>query len=119
MGDPAKVEPVTIIGTGDGGPPLTSGIVAQTPDHLPNLAIRVVTPIVAIGVRFVNTYLTLMAGIVTAGMTSDVLPYEDFRGLLILGAKLAVSGAVVGLIKDVITVFGKLEKQYPLLTGSV
>lgn len=112
-------EKVTIIGTGDGFSPLTSGTVASTPDHLPNLVLNVVTPVVAIAVRAINTYLTLLVGVLTAGMTSNLLPYHEFYPLLIFSAKLAVSGAIVGTLKDVVTVFGKLEGKFPLLTGSV
>ena len=113
-------EPVTIIGTGTGdGTPLSTGVTAQTPDHLPNLVVRVVSPLMAILVRFVNTYLTFVVGTVTAGMTSDLLPYHDFYTLLVFAAKLGISGAVLGLLKDCVTIFGKLEGKFPLGTGSI
>src|SRR6187431_3102676 len=120
MSDPTvPAEKVTMIGTGDGGVPLTSGTIGKTPDHLPNLVLNVVSPMMAITVRAINTYLTLLVGVLTAGMTSDLLPYHEFYPLLIFSAKLSVSGAIVGTLKDIVTVFGKLEGKFPLLTGSV
>lgn len=125
---PVKVEPipplpVTIIGTGDGGvPPTPSGTVIITPDHQANLVLNVVTPIAAILVRFVNTFLTALVGLVTAGITpvgSHLLYTSDFFHLLLTCASLALPGAGLGLIKDCVTIFGKLEGKYPLATGSV
>lgn len=110
---------VTVIsGTADGAP-IPTGTVVPTPDHQPNLIVQVVTPIAAILVRFVNSFLTALLGILMGAMTSDVIEAHDFVHLVYKCAGLAVAGAGVGLIKDLITVFGKLEGRYPLATGSV
>lgn len=118
---PTTIEPVTVTvisGTADGAP-IPSGTVVPTPDHQPNLIVKVVTPIAAIVVRFINTFLTALLGILMGAMTSDVIEASDFVHLVYKCAGLAVAGAGVGLIKDLITVFGKLEGKYPLATGSI
>jgi hypothetical protein len=114
---------VTIIGTGtgDGGvlPPRT---LAVTPDHLPNLMVRVISPLMAITVRFVNLFLTTFVGLVVAGVTPEggkLLYTSDFFHLVLTCASLSIPGAAIGLFKDLITVFGRLEGKYPLATGQV
>lgn len=114
---------VTLIGHGPatGGPtPLESGTVATTPAlHQPNLLVTVIPPALAILVRFVNNYLTILVGLVAAGMTSDVIPSADFASLVWKCAGLSIAGAGLGALKDLVTIFGKLEGRYPLLTGNV
>lgn len=123
--EPSRLEPVavTVIGTGSavGGPaPLATGVEAVTPaQSQPNLLVLVVSPIAAILIRFANTYLTVLVGLVGAGLTSDAIPYSDFFDLVLRCAGLSVAGAGLGLLKDCATVFGRLETKYPLLTGSV
>ena len=112
---------VTVIGdgTGNGGAPLQSGTVLATPDHQPNVIVTVVTPIAAIVIRFLNNYLTVLLGLVTAGMATNIIPARDFEHLVIKCATLSLASAGLGLIKDLVTVFGRLEQRYPLMTGSV
>lgn len=109
---------VTVIGTGD-GKLIDTGTVGTTPKGEPNMVVTVVSPIMAILIRFVNVFLTTLSGLVVAGMVTNVIPYSDFGGLVIACAKLSVSGAGVGMIKDLATIFGRLEHKFPLLTGSV
>lgn len=115
--------PVSIIAQGENANhPLMSGITAVTPDHLPNIVITLVAPLMAVLVRFVNQFLTTLVGLVGAGMTpagSHLLQAKDFYHLVLTCASLAVAGAGFGLLKDLVTIFGKLEGKYPLLTGSV
>lgn len=121
MADTSVVR-VPIVVTGETDNPIPSGTVAVTPDHLPNVVVTVIGPVQAITVRFVNTFLTVLIGLVTASMTpigGKLLYTHDFMHMLWLCASLALPGAVVGLIKDLITVFGRLERKYPLATGSV
>lgn len=128
--DPVKtemvnVQPIAVAiigGTGDGGAPIPTGTVLTTPDHQPNVIVTVITPIMAIVVRFTTQFLTTLLGLVTAGMTpagAKVIQAADFWHLVLTCASLSVVGAGVGLIKDLVTVFGRLEGKYPLLTGSV
>lgn len=110
---------VTVIGTDAAGAPLTTGTQATTPDHQPNLIVQVVNPLVAVALRFLNVYLGNLVGLVTAGMTSNAIPAQDFGHLVAKCAGLAVAGAVVLSMKDILTVFSGLEKRWPLASGSV
>lgn len=114
---------VTVIGQGavtGGSTPMETGLVATTPaPNQPNLLVTVISPIAAVGIRFINTYLTVLTGLVAAGMTSDIIPYTDFLGLVTKCAGLSIAGAGVGVLKDLVTIFGRLEHKFPLLTGNV
>lgn len=115
------VEPVqvAIIGTGDKSR-LPTGTEAETPGaHQPNIVVNVVGPVFAIAVRFINTFLTVLLGILTGAMATDVIQADDFLHLVYKCAGLSVAGAGIGLIKDSITVFSRLESKYPLSTGNV
>lgn len=118
----APIEPVavTIIGTGDGSVPITSGTVATTPGkQQANLAITVVSPLMALSVRFVHTYLGSVITLLTAGMTSSAIPAADFWHLVLRCASLAFAGAAILSMKDILTVLSGLEKKWPLMTGNV
>lgn len=127
MTDPIKtatepIQPVVITvigGTGDGGAPLTTGTVATTPDHQPNIVLTVVTPLVAILVRFINVYVGMVVGLLGTAMTSNAIPAPDFWHLFLKCASLAIGGAVVLSMKDIVTIFGKLEGKFPLASGSI
>ena len=115
------VEPITVtmVGTGDGRA-MPSGVEATTPGaNQPNIVVNVVGPVMAISIRFVNTFLTSLLGILTGAMATDVIPASDFFELLWKCAGLSVAGAIVGLIKDCITIFSRLEQKNPLISGSV
>ncbi len=115
------VEPVTVtvVASADASR-LQQGTVATTPGiHAPNIIVSVVPPILAVAIRFANAFLTALLGILTGAMASDIIPASDFLHLVYKCAGLAVAGAGVGLIKDLITIFGRLEQKNPLLTGSV
>jgi len=116
--------PVAIIGTQatqPGAAPIETGTRGITPDHQPNLIVQVVTPIVALVVRFVNMYLTTFLGLLTlAGVTGDkVLPVTDLESAVRIAAWGALVTAAFGLVKNLVTIFGKLEGKFPLLTGSI
>ncbi len=119
----AAIPPVVVTmigdGTGDGGSPIITGTVGRTPDHQANLIVQVISPIVAILIRFANAYITTLVGLVTVGLTTDALPAADFKALVWRCAGLAIAGPCVSLAKDVITILGGLEKKFPLLTGNV
>lgn len=112
---------VTMVGTGtgDGGAPIPTGTTAVTPDHQPNLIVQVISPLVAVLVRFANAYVTTLVGLVTVGLTTDALPAADFGALVWRCASLSLAGPAVSGAKDIITILGGLEKKFPLLTGNV
>lgn len=121
--DPAKTIPtatppvtLTVIGTGDG---LVNCTTARTPPDQPNIIIQVVAPVVAIAIRFVNVYLGMIVGLLATAMTSNAIPAPDFGHLILKCAGLAIGGAVVLSLKDLVTVFTGWEKKFPLASGSV
>lgn len=122
---PTSMEPVTVavIGGGDvtGGPtPITSGTEAVTPSaNQPNLLIQVVSPIVALLIRFGHIYFASLVGLIAGGMATDAIPYDDFFQLVMKCAGLSVPGAAFDALKNVVTIFGRLESRWPLITGSV
>lgn len=116
-----KETPVTIsivgTGSGEGGgvAPTPSGTIATTPGAQPNLLVNVVPPAIAIAIRFANQFLGAFAGFVGVDVVSPNLFNLDVRSM----ALLALSAATFGLIKNLITIFGRLEGKYPLVTGSI
>lgn len=107
---------VTVIGTGDG---LMPGTKATTPHDQPNIIVNVVQPFVALFVRFLNVYIGNLVGLLAASVASNAIQASDFWHLFVKCAGLAVAGAVVLSLKDIVTVTANLEKKFPLLTGSV
>lgn len=111
--------PVTIVGTGTG---LVPGTQASTPHDQPNVVLNVISPLVAIAVRFINTFLVQLVGLLVAAMTPEggrLLYTGDFLQLVMTCAALSVPAAGLGLLKDCVTIFGRLEGKYPLWTGGV
>ena len=105
-------------GTGDGGAPLKSGI-AVTADSQPDVAITVVGPVRAILIRSTYVFLVSINGLLAAGATTKLLPAADFLSLLKTCAELSVGVVGVSVLKDLITIFGRLEAKYPLASGSI
>lgn len=112
---------ITMIGvrTEGTGAPIVDGQVVVTPESQPNLVVRVVTPMVAIVIRFANAYLTALLGLVTVGVTTDAIAAPDFLHLVVKYAGLSLAGPCVALAKDLITVLSGLERRWPLASGSV
>jgi len=116
---------ISIIGTGtsEGGgvAPTPSGQVATTPGTQPDLIINVITPMMAILVRFVTLFLNTFVGALTAAGVGgpELLGATDFHGVALSGAWLSLSVAGVGLLKNLATVFMRLEGKYPIATGSI
>lgn len=114
-----SVNVALIGGTGDGGAPIPTGTVLTTPDHQPNVIVTVITPVLALLVRFINVYVGMVVGLLGTAMTSNAITAPDFWHLFIKCCGLAVGGAVVLMLKDIVTIFGRLEQKYPLATGSI
>src|SRR6266853_3408695 len=115
---PAVIPPITLTVIGDKKDLPPSGTIIPTPDAQPNIITNVVTPLTAIFIRFLNTYLIMLVGLLGAGVTTNALPASDFVHLVLKCATLSFSGAAFGFLKDLVTIFGKLEQKYPLSTGS-
>lgn len=110
---------VTVIGTGDGTSTPTHGSIAKTPGASPNLVTIIVSPIVALAVRFGHSYGAALVGLLVAIPTTGTVPFSDFWDLLVKSSTLALAGPVLGLLKDIVTIFARLETKYPLMSGSV
>lgn len=115
-----SLPPVTVTAVTTGDASRLSDLVIETPGtHQPNLIVQAIPPLLALAVRFAKTFGVAWLGIVTGAMSSTILPFTDFQDLAVKACGLSLAGAVVGLVKDLITVFGRLEQKYPLLTGNV
>ena len=113
-------------GTGGGVAPTPDGTLAKTPDGQPNLMIRVITPAMAILVRFINLYLKTFVGLLTAdgigtytGLVPKVFAPADFGTMFANFAWISLVVAGIGAIKDTATIMGRVEGKFPLLSGSI
>ena len=119
------MEPITAVvikGTGPGGTtPVQDKTVAVTQAGVPNTYYRVISPILALAIRFGYLFFTSLAGSLTGGGVSgqNIIVWHDFQELLYKASILAVTIALVGLIKDIATIFTRLEATHPLASGSV
>jgi hypothetical protein len=114
--NPITTVTVLAIGTGSGpGSPAPAQLV-ETPAGHKDVIITFITPVVAITVGFVVTFLTvLLAVIAAAGASPDMIPFADFMQLLTKAAKVALTGASINLLKDLLTLFTSLKSRFPLL----
>jgi hypothetical protein len=124
VGVPEPIKVAVVAGTGDGGLPhdMHDQVLATPGSAVPNVVVKVVPVALALFVRFGNAYFTTLVGIVTAGLTtygSEIMPSSDFADLVWKSSLLAVSGPSVAFLKDLVTIFGKLEQKFPLMTGNV
>ena len=118
-------KPVTIsivgTGTGQGGgqAPTPDGTIAETPKGQPNLRINVITPALALFIRAAHLFLVTFSGLLTADQL--VLDLFDSQGMgpVIGAARAALAVVSAGFIKDLITIFSRLEGKHPLATGSI
>ena len=109
---------VTVTGTGDGvAPEMLNRITAKTPDHLPNVEVRVIQPLMVILIRTARVYVQTLLGLVTAGMAAPkAIPAADFYHLVTLCAGLSVAPAGLCLFQNALELLGKLDQKYPTLT---
>jgi len=119
--DPIQPLPVTLIGvrSENSGAPIVDGQVIATPDHQPNLVVQVITPLLAVVIRFTNAYLTAIVGLLVGGPATGLVTAVDLYHLVLKCASLALFGPVVALLKDVITILTGLERKFPIATGNV
>lgn len=125
MGD-VKVVAVST-GGGDSLQPGTKVDAVTSAAH-PNIAVQVIGPVAAVAIRFGHLYLVTLLGIVTAGLAtgstdqsnaSALLHYTDFADLVWKSASFSLAAPGIGLLKDLVTIFGRLEERFPFLTGQV
>ncbi len=121
---PEPITAIVIKGVSDqpaGTNPVLDGTIAVTPDHMPNVVTKVITPLVALLIRFGFMFFTSLAGTLTgAGVSGQtIIPWTDFTQLIEKAALLALTIALVDLVKNIATLFTKLEQTHPLMSGSV
>lgn len=117
---------VPIVGTGETANPIPNGTVAVTPGAMPDVVVNIISPVIAISVRFINLFLASLLGFLTLKMfpagnnaVLQAIQGLDFWHLIVTGSSMALAPAGYGLVKDLITIFGRLERKYPLATGSI
>lgn len=99
---------VAVIATEDGRLKNTTAV---TPPGQPNLNVRVITPIIALIVRAANLFFITLSGTLVVSAFSDGSLKEVVIQTLAIVA--------LGVVKDCATIFGNLERKYPLATGSI
>lgn len=104
---------VTVIGTPrNENAPKTQLI--ETPHGQRDVLVRFVTPFVSIALGFVYAFGTTLIGLISAGMTTQLIPATDFADLVVKCATLSVAGAAFGALKDFVVIVGRLRDKYPL-----
>lgn len=96
-------------GTGDGG--IIKQQLVETPEGQPDQNITYIPVVIAILARVGSTFFTTLSGQVTAG-AFNILHGQTWQEALTISA----SAAVVVLIISLGTIFGNLEKRYPIVS---
>lgn len=119
--DPVQISIVGGTGTGGDISNTPPKMLAETPTGQPDFVVNVIRPSIAIVVRFGHLFLTTFVGALTAaGIGGEgLLGAADFQGVIRHAALLSLSVSGMGFLKDLVTVFGRLEGKYPLATGSI
>ncbi len=119
---PEDIKVAIIAGAGDGRLPTTMhDATVPTPGSNPNLVVLVIQPLVALLIRAAHLFLiTFVSTISAAGVTGDALiASTDVYDLAQKAAALAAITTGVSALKDLVTIFGRLESKFPLATGNV
>lgn len=120
---PEDMNIAVIAGTGDGRLPAhLDGTIAATPgSDNPNIVVTVVQPLMALLIRAGHLFLmTFVSTISAAGVTGDALIQStDLADLAQKATWLAAVTTGVSALKDLVTIFGRLESKFPLSTGNV
>lgn len=125
---PIQPLPITLIGVreDDTGAPIVDGQVIVTPANQPNLVANVVPVAVALLIRTAFVYATSFMGFLTMVMVPagdnpvlKAMHAMEFAQLAYTAAGIAIAPAGYEFGKSVLTILGRLERRFPLLTGSV
>ena len=109
---PVAMTLVSSTGTGDGG---TKTALIQTPAGQPNILATYITPVAALLSRFVTYFLTNLLGVMTTVSATGMIPFHDFKDLLLKSATISLGGALLSSGKDLLTLFTAISKKFPLL----
>ena len=84
--------------------------------NMPDILVRVMSPLQIILIRAARVYLQTLLGLLTAGatgMASNVLPVGDFAHLLQICASLSVASAVICAIQNFVELLARLDEKAP------
>lgn len=98
-------------GTGDGR-------IIGTPAGQQDWRMTVISPLVAIAIRALKTYLQTLVGIMGASVTgaaANVLPAGDFFGTLKIAAGLSVGAAIMSALTNISAYLTDLGDKFPSL----
>lgn len=95
-----------------------AGQTLETPKGIPDILIKVVTPIFAIFVRAMKAFLdALLASLTTVGFgaVTSTLPIHDALSVLKVSASIAAASAIMSVLRNALTLFTYLGDKYPIL----
>jgi hypothetical protein len=111
MSDPSVPQNTLVIS--DSG--MASGRVLRTPEGRRDLALLVITPLMAILVRALKTFLQTWIALMGASLTTDLIPARDFFHRAAICASLAVAASVMSVATNVSGLLTALGEKFPLL----
>lgn len=115
-----EVSPIVVTVVGKGSEVGVSGAIGVTPDNQANLITRVISPLMALAVRFGHRFIDALIGAEALKTLDTMADWNLIQGGAFKAAlMIALATAVWGLIRDLGTVFTKLEGRFPLSTGNV
>jgi len=112
-GDSLVPDPIaTVVVQRDGVQPT----IVATPAHMPDLMVRVMSPISIVLVRALRVYLQTAVGLVTTGaLAHDLVPAAQALGSWQVAASLAVGPALVCAAQNALELLARLDETMPQL----
>lgn len=109
-----KTDQVSVVGgTGDGR---IRHHTIETPAGQPNIEVALIPTALGVLVGFADTFLNTLVSTATVAGVTKLIPFSDFSELLFVGSSVATTAAVIGMLKDLVVIAGRLKKKYPLLS---
>lgn len=104
---------VSVGGTGDGR---IKQMTITTPEGQANIIVNLVPTALGLLFGFIETFLTgLLSTATVASISNQLIPFADFAGLVRVAASVALTGAALGTLKDLVVIVGQLKKRWPVL----
>ena len=90
--------------------------VAATPGGMPDVIVRVMSPLVVVLVRTLRVYLQTVVGLLTTGaLAGDLVPAAQTLTSLEVAASLAVGPALVCALQNAVELLTRLDETMPQL----
>lgn len=95
--------------------PAINTVVTDRPGQAAVPATRAVpmTPLAIVGVRIARTFIQSFLGILTAMMTTDLIPHKDFLDLCIKAASLALAPTIISLLQNALELLSEIDISNP------